>query len=87
MYPIPKNKKKSRVIDPGPKIEYPCGFFDGVAAGNLGGAGFVIHLSTSYFISFSMGCGRSTNTRSELLALLSVSIHLRIPLFSVFGDS
>ena len=37
-----------------------------------------------------MGCGRSTNTKSELMALwalLSVSKLLGIPLHSLFGDS
>ena len=90
MYLVPNKKKKSRVIGPGPKIDYPCGFFDGEAAGNTGGVGFVILMSPSYFISYSLGCGQITNTRSELLALwalLSVAIHLGIPLLSVFGDS
>ena len=36
MYHVPKKKKKSRVIGPGPKIDYPYGFFDGAAAGNIG---------------------------------------------------
>ena len=90
MYPVPNKKKKSRVIGPGPKIDYPCGFFDGAAARNTGGARFVILMSPSYLISYSLGCGRSTNTRLELLALwalLSVTIHLGIPLVSIFGDS
>ena len=90
MCPVPNKKKKSRVIGLGPKIDYPCGFFDGATAGNTGGGGFVILMSPSYFISYSLGCGRSTNTRSELLALLallSVAIHLGIPLLSLFGDS
>ena len=90
MYPVPKKKKKSRIIGPGPKIDYPCGFFDGAAAGNIGGAGFVILLSSTYFISYSLGCDRSTNTKSELLALwalLTVAFHLGIPLLSVYGDS
>ena len=46
--------------------------------------------SPSYFISYSLGCGRSTNIRSKLQALcelLSVAIHLGIPLLSGFGDS
>ena len=61
-----------------------------MAAGNIGGASFVILLSSTYFIGDSLGCGRSINTRSELLEiweLLSVSIHLGIPLLSVYGDS
>ena len=60
------------------------------AAGNIKGASFVILLSSTYFISYFLGCGRSTNTRSQLLALwalLTVSFHLGIPLLSVYGDS
>ena len=90
LYSIPKKKKKIRVIGSGPQLGYPCGFFDGTAAGNIGGAGFVIHLSASYSISFTLGCGRSTNTISELLALwafLAVTCHLGIPLITIYGDS
>ena len=69
---------------------YPCGFFDGAAAGNLGGAGFVLHLSDSHTIRFTLGCVRSTNTRYELLALwalLAVTKQLGIPLLTIYGDS
>ena len=55
-----------------------------------GGAGFILFLSNSHSIQFSLGCGNSTNTKSELLALwaiLSVSKNLGIPLHSIFGDS
>ena len=65
-------------------------FFDGAVVGNLGGAGCVIHLSASYSISFTLGSGISTNTRSELLALwalLTVTCHLGIPLITIYGDS
>ena len=47
-------------------------------------------LSDSITLGFSLGCGRSTNTRAELLALwalLAVSKHLGIPLLTIFGDS
>ena len=50
----------------------------------------MIHLSVSYSISFTLGCGISTNTRSELLALwalLTVTCHLGIPLITIYGDS
>ena len=66
-------------------------FFDGAAADDdLGGASFVLHLSDSHFLSFSLGCGKSTNTRAELLALwalLAVSKLLGIPLQTIYGDS
>ena len=54
------------------------------------GAGFVLFLSNSHSIQFSMGCGRSANTKSELLAMwaiLSVSKELGIPLHTLYGDS
>ena len=71
-------------------LTYPCGFFDGVDADDLGGAGFVLHLSDSHFLSFSLGYGKSTNTRAELLALwavLAMSKLLGIPLLAIYGDS
>ena len=51
--------------------------------GNIGGAGFVLLLSDSHTLGFSLGCGMSTNTRE----LLVVSKHLGIPLLTIFGDS
>ena len=90
LYYVPKKKKKIRCIGSFPQLTFPCGFFDGAAAGNLGGAGFVIYLSDSHILSFSLGCGSSTNTRSELLALwalLPVTKHMGIPLLTIFGDS
>ena len=73
-----------------PQIIYPCGFFDGAAAGNIGALGFVIYLSSSHCMYFSLGRGSSTNTRSELLALwalFSVTKLMGIPLLTIFGDS
>ena len=90
LYPVPKLKKKIRCIGIKPQIFFPCGFFNGAAAGNIWGAGFMLLLSDSHTLGFSLGCGRSTNTRAELLALwalLAVSKHLGIPLLTIFGDS
>ena len=90
LYPVPKKKKKLRSIGMPPQIIYPCGFFDGATAGNIGGSGFVIYLSGSHCMYFSLGCGNSTNTRSELLALwalLAVTKHMGIPLLTIFDDS
>ena len=50
----------------------------------------MLHVSDSHSIGFSLGCGRSTNTRAELLALwalLAVSKLLGIPLLTIYGDS
>ena len=69
---------------------FPCGFFDGAAAENLGGAGFVIYLNDNHYFSFSLGCGCSTNTRAELLALsavLRVSLMMGLPIHLIFRDS
>ena len=55
-----------------------------------GGAGFVIYLSETHFYCFSLGCGSSSNTRAELLALwavLRVSNLMGLPLHSIYGDS
>ena len=89
-FPVPVKKFKLRVIGMPPMIHYPCGFFDGAAAKNKGGAGFTLLLSCSHSIQFSMGCGRCTNTKSELMALwalLTVSKHMGVPLLSIYGDS
>ena len=83
-------KQKSRIIGPSPRLSYPCGFFDGAAAKDLGGAGFVLHLSKLHFFAFSLGCGSSTNNKAGLLALwalLAVSKIMGIPLHSIYGDS
>ena len=90
LYPVPKKKVKYRNIGTPPQIIYPCGFFDGAAAGNIEGSGFMIHLSGTHCLYFSLGCGSSTNTRSELLALwalLSMTKHMGIPMLTIFGDS
>ena len=57
---------------------------------NIGGSGFVIYLSASHCFSFSMGCGYSTNTGAELLALwavLKVSLMMGLPMHLIYGDS
>ena len=69
LYPVQQKIKKFRAIGPKPLKEFPCAFFDGAAANNMGGAGFVIYLNDNHYISFSLGCGCITNTRAELLAL------------------
>ena len=73
-----------------PMIYYPCGFFDGAVAKNKVGVGFVLLLSSSHSIQFTMACGRCTNTKSEMIALwalLIVSKIMGIPLLSIYGDS
>ena len=89
-YSVPVKKIKYRVIGLPPTTSYPCGYFDGAAAKNIRGAGFVLYLSSSYSIHFSMGRGKSSNTKYELMALwalLSVSKIMGIPLLSIYGDS
>ena len=69
---------------------FPCGFFDGATANQVGSAGFVIYLNESHFYCFSLGCGCSTHTRAELLALwaaLRVSMIMGLPIHLIFGDS
>ena len=50
----------------------------------------MIFINDSHFFNFSMGCGRSTNTRAELLALwaiLRVGLLMGIPMQLIYGDS
>ena len=68
---------------------YPIGYFDGAVATNIGGVGFVLLIISSHFFHVKMGCGQSTNTRYELLALwslLSFAAYIGIPTLWVFGD-
>ena len=89
-YPAPVKIQKIREIGPKPGWVFPCGFLDGASAGNIGGLGFMIYLNDSHYFSFSMGCGRSTNTRAELLALLAtlrVCLLMGLPIKLIYGDS
>ena len=63
------HKHRIRNIGNPPTLVYPSIFFDGAAAKDLGGAGFGIWLNEFHLLAFKLGCGRSTNTRAELLAL------------------
>ena len=89
-YPIPKKEQKIRNIGPSLELAYPYGFFDGAAAERIGGVGFMLELNEEHTFSFSMGCGRSTNTRAELLALWALLFAAKdfgIPSLNIFGDS
>ena len=89
-YPVPMKIHKTRNIGPEPSKYFPCGFFDGAVAENIGGSGYVIFINDSHYFSFSMGCGSSSNTRAELLAcwgILRVSLLMGIPLQLIYGDS
>ena len=69
---------------------FPAGYFDGAAQLHKGGAGFVIFINETHILSFSVGCGNSTNTRAELLALwsvLRVSMLMGLPIQMILGDS
>ena len=71
-------------------MAFPCVFFYGASAGNIGGSGFVIFLNENHFYSFTMGCGSSTNTRAKLLALwaiLRVCLLMGLPIQLIYGDS
>ena len=50
----------------------------------------MIYLNESHYFSFSLGCGRSTNTRAELLALwatLRVSLLMGLAIKLIYGYS
>ena len=89
-FSVPVKKFKHRIIGMAPLLQFPCSFFDGAAAKNKGGVGFVLHISSTHSVNFSLGCGRCTNTKSEMMALwvlFSVSKIMGIPLLSIYGDS
>lgn len=67
-------------------------FFDGSSkdGGVVSGDGMVLKLPITHYFRLWMGCGRGTNTRSELLALcgLLYFFHLKnILCMMVAGDS
>ena len=63
------NRSKVRLIGDPPAKKFPMVFFDGAAADSIGGAGVCIWLNDQPFLYIKLGCGHSTNTRAELLAL------------------
>ena len=91
MYCPPVNKaKKPRALGPGPVLVYPCGFFDGASAKNVGGVGYCVFLNESHSLEFALGAGNCTNTKAELVglwALLHTTQMMGIPTLKVFGDS
>ena len=73
-----------------PVFDYPVGFFDGASTNRNGGIGVHLNLSKEHFYYLKMGCGRSTNTRSELLALwvqLVFTKFIGLPYLYIRGDS
>ena len=58
MYGPPvKKRKKTRVLGPGPNLVYPCGFFDGALANNIGGVSICLYLNETHSFEFAMGTG------------------------------
>lgn len=92
LHPVPHLTKKSRQIGPKPHHTFPvlCSAIKQGRQLNKGGAGFVIYISETHYYSFSVGCGLSTNTRAELLALwsvLRVCYLMGLPIQMIYGDS
>ena len=89
-YPVKEHKEKIRTIKAAPDMVYPCGFFNSDATDSRGAARVQIVISSSHTINFKLGCGASTNTRAELLALwvlLYVVDRMGLLYLHVFGDS
>ena len=91
MYQPPSIKAKNpRAFGSGHVLVYPCGFFDGAYASNIGGVGFCLFLNESHSFEFAMGAGTCTNTKAELIALwalLHIAQVMEIPTLYIFGDS
>ena len=84
------NKPNVRLIGDPPECIFPMVFFDGVAAEQVGGVGACIWISEHHFLSIKLGCGHSTNTRDEMLALwasLYIAKDIGLPYLHVFDDS
>ena len=84
------NRTKVRHIGDPPAKKFPMDFFDGAATKSIGGAGVCIWINDQYFLSIKLGCGCSTNTRAELLALwasLYIAKDIGLPYLHIFGDS
>ena len=83
--PIAKKRKKSRVLGPSPKLDYPCGFFDGASAKNIGGTGFFLYLNESHSFEFVVGVGLCTNTKAELVGLWALLLSTQMMGFPHLG--
>ena len=71
---------------------YAWGYFDGSAAGDpmICGAGGILFISDSHYVSFKAGLGLGTNNYAELCALkllLRLSRKYNLDKIQVFGDS
>ena len=62
-YPISYTRRSSKINMGSPPI------FDGAATGDNGGAGIFLLINQSHHYHIKVGCGSSTNTRVEPLAL------------------
>ena len=84
--------KRSKVRNNGdPPIKlFPMAFFYGATADSTGGASVCIWINKLHYLSSKLGCGHSTNTRVELLALwalLYIAKDIGLPYLHVFGNS
>ena len=90
-YRVPqKTGPKVKIIGIPPVLSFPVGFFDGDATDTSQGARVYILLSESHQLHIKMGCGISTNTRAQILALwaiMYISKDIELPYLHVFGDS
>ena len=81
---------KIRNIGDPPVMKSQMVFFYGAAYESIGGAGICIWLNDQHFLSIQLGCGSSTNTRVELLALwasLYIAKDIGFPYLHIFGNS
>ena len=84
------NESQIRNIRDPPIMKFPMVFFYWAVVESIGGAGICICLNEQHFFSIKLGCGGSTNTRSELLALwasLYIAKDIGLPYLHIFGDS
>jgi len=81
---------KHRMVEPLKDLQYPIGFFDGAAQGQLGGVGCRLWISPNHFYNLWMGLEDCTNNCSEIIALwlcLYWAMYLGITDIWIMGDS
>lgn len=84
-------QRKTRLLSsPSFTVGKAGGFFDDATQNGVGGCGAILRINEDLYFNLRLGCGKASNTKSELLAfwcLLYFAMVNGIPSLQVFGDS